>query len=288
MKSIHPDVLANFDTMMKIRQVPIVVHSHYRKWLRYFLDFRGKYLQSEERSVQIRLFSEKLRSKGQAEAQVRQAADAVSLFFTTEPKRPVNASPAAAVPSRARHGVPEQSLGQDSLKTSFVQKPGMVCEPPGLPEPEDHIKRRKGRFDDWRCLRRTSYPVWDGIIVSLADEIKARHYSRKPSSIMPTGRENSRAISRIKIRPASCPRTSKGILPILQWTAKYHHQLTKRVTSHTFRHSFATHLLQANYDIRTIQTLLGHSDVRTTMIYTHCVPSRTLKEVASPLDFPLP
>ncbi len=62
-------------------------------------------------------------------------------------------------------------------------------------------------------------------------------------------------------------------------------KLTKRVTSHTFRHSFATHLLQANYDIRTIQTLLGHSDVRTTMIYTHCVPSRTLKEMKSPLDF---
>jgi integrase len=62
-------------------------------------------------------------------------------------------------------------------------------------------------------------------------------------------------------------------------------QLTKRVTAHTFRHSFASHLLQANYDIRTIQALLGHSDVRTTMIYTQTVPSRTLKEAKSPLDF---
>jgi integrase len=62
-------------------------------------------------------------------------------------------------------------------------------------------------------------------------------------------------------------------------------KVTKRVTSHTFRHSFATHLLQANYDIRTIQTMLGHTDVRTTMIYTHCVPSKTVKEARSPLDF---
>lgn len=62
-------------------------------------------------------------------------------------------------------------------------------------------------------------------------------------------------------------------------------EIMKRVSSHTFRHSFATHLLQANYDIRTIQEMLGHSDVRTTMIYTHTIKSQTVKEVKSPLDF---
>ncbi|MDY0276093.1 MAG: integron integrase [Desulfomicrobium sp.] len=478
MLAIPENILVRFNEVLKQRTVPESCHVHYRKWLRYFLDFCQKYPSAKTKSEQVRLFIEKLKSKNQTPQQCSQSAHAVSLFF--ESQKPNNCPPSALPEVQYPQppclpASPPKARTTKSDVTADIRLPALPTITVAEPSPSTNPFGGK-RYNEWRCLERSKSPAWDRAIDILAAEIKVRHYSRKTlKTYADWGRKFQLYVAdkppeeltslevkeylthlAVKQRVASStqnqafsallflfrhvlkkdfgdqrdvPRAKKskyipvvlsrpevdaiishtaypfdivisllygcglrlfecltlrvqnfnfedGILTvhgkgdkdrtvplpqllipklknqlavvselhekdlaagyagvflvdslekkypsaakdfIWQWFLpqkeltpipgtkewrRYHlHEsqvqgalkraarmakLTKRVKSHTFRHSFATHLLQANYDIRTIQTMLGHTDVRTTMIYTHCIPSKTAKEAKSPLDF---
>jgi len=464
MEPVSHDILAQFNLILSQKKIPDGLQEDYRKWLRYFLDYRIKYSPPEQRSEQVRLFVEKLRSKGASGRSLHDAAHALSLYFSLQPK----------IPTAVVH-----EAGMRMVRP--VTEPGPPVPAAAQPTPSASAgpaKRGGRRYNEWWSLEKTRSPEWDKIVIGgLAGEIKARHYARKTlkayadwsrkfqmylkdkpprdlssedvksyltylavqckvsastqnqafnsllflfrhvlkrdfgehkdvprakrSTYIPvvlTRQEIDAVLQHLRppfdlvvkllygcgLRLFECLKLrvqnfnfDEGVLTVVdgkgkkartvpipqtivhelqaqmerikalhdedvragyagvflddalerkypsaskdfiwQWffpqrtltfipesklQRRYHltdkdlqeplyravrkAKLTKRVSSHTFRHSFATHLLQANYDIRTIQTLLGHSDVRTTMIYTHCVPSKTLKETKSPLDF---
>src|SRR4030043_828539 len=81
MQPIPSNILIQFEAVLNKRAVPVSSHADYRKWLRYYLDFRSKYTLPDYKSEHVRLFIEKLRKKNQTSEQQKQAAHALSLYF---------------------------------------------------------------------------------------------------------------------------------------------------------------------------------------------------------------
>ena len=152
-----------------------------------------------------------------------------------------------------------------------------------VPLPETIIPALRLQIERVRLLHAEDLAAGYGEVYLLdALAIKFPNASREP------GWQYLFPASRLAIDPRSDRKLQHHIDPsALQRAVRQAAQkagFQKRVTCHTLRHSFATHLLQAGYDIRTVQELLVHKDVRTTMIYTH-VLERGGRAVRSPLDF---
>ena len=181
MLAIPENVLARFNEVLKQRAVQEAFHVHYRKWLRYFLDFCEKYPPPETKSEQVRLFIEKLKSKKQTPQQCSQAAHAVSLFF--ESQQPINCPPSGTVggknlPSACLPNSPPKARVTKSAVTEGIWLPAMPTAAVAEPSPSLNPPGGK-RYNEWRCLEKSKSPAWDQAIEILAAEIKVRHYSRK-------------------------------------------------------------------------------------------------------------
>jgi hypothetical protein len=164
MEPVSHDILTQFNSILSQKKIPDGLQEDYRKWLRYFLDYRIKYSPPDQRSEQVRLFIEKLRSKGASGRSLHDAAHALSLYFSLQPKMPAAVVHAAS----ARMACPVAEPGPPVPEAAQPMPSATAAGP---------AKRGGRRYNEWWSIEKTRSPEWDDIVIGgLVGEIKARHY----------------------------------------------------------------------------------------------------------------
>jgi len=163
MVSVPHEIMTGFVALLSIRGIPQGQAEYYKKWLRYFYDFSANYLQEQERVAKVRLFLDKLKSKGQSSAQCQQAAHAVALYFelldqNLESTSSGNETVLTEASSQLSKPVPSASVQSEQLLHS-----------------EDLGRLRPSQYFVAGYQEKSDSPEWDEVLGKLADEIKVRH-----------------------------------------------------------------------------------------------------------------
>ena len=181
MLPIPQNCLARFNQALRLSAVPVPFHVHYRKWLRYFLDFCSKYPPPEDKSAQVRFFHRKAevqktnaatmytgRTRGFPLFRIATAEIFSSSSAVEEKSPPPSRLAIPSLKARNSKGIVAKSIGASAVPTAAVAEPS---PPFGSPAGK--------RYNEWRCLQKSTSPAWDQVIEKLSAEIKVRHYSRK-------------------------------------------------------------------------------------------------------------
>lgn len=315
-----PKLLDQVRDRIRVKHYSIRTETQYVQWIRRFILFHGKRHPRDLGAPEVEAFLTHLAVEGNVAAATQNQALSALLFLykevlaidlpwlndVTRAKRPkrmpvvmtrdeVNAvldrmAGVYGLMARLLYGTGMRLMECVRLRVKdvdFARREILIRDGKGakdrvtmLPEAvvlplQAHLQQRRALFDDDRQVDKADVYMPDAL---------ARKYPGSPTEwgwqyIFPSGSYSIDPRSGAERRH----HLDEKLLQRAMKKAVQASGLAKPATPHTLRHSFATHLLEAGYDIRTVQELLGHSDVSTTMIYTH-VLNKGGRGVTSPLD----
>ena len=316
-----PTILSVMRDRIRARHYSPRTEEAYTSWVRRYIRFHGRRSPRELEAGHVREFLTHLSRDMHVSASTQNQALAALLFLYREVLDQAIAAPIDHMHARRPHRLPvvlsesevllvlERMVGVERLMASLLYGSGLrlleCCrlrvKDVDLERREVLIREGKGGKDRITMLpERLVRPLAAQFSrvrgLHAADVAAGGGYVVLPGALrVKLGDKAARSLPWQWIFPATRPHQDAAtgerrrhhlhetVLQRAVTAASRESRVGKRVTCHTFRHSFATHLLESGSDIRTVQELLGHSDVRTTMIYTH-VLNRGGLGVRSPLD----
>jgi integron integrase len=320
MKTNPPRLLDRVREALRRKHYSLRTEEAYLSWIKRFILFHNTRHPREMGLDEIQAFLTSLAVEQQVAASTQNQALSALLFLYNEvlelplegPVQAVRAKPSQHLPtvlSRDEVGrVLDALTGVHQLMAKLLYGSGLrLMECARLRVKDLDFAQRQVVVRDGKGSKDRLTPLPERLVVPLEAQLRHVHLLHKEdlragygAVVLPAAFERKAAnASQEWIWQYVFPATQRSIDPRTQLERRHHldesglqkavkraatlADIPKRVTCHTFRHSFATHLLEDGYDIRTVQELLGHRDVATTMIYTH-VLNRGGRGVRSPLD----